>query len=79
MTKILVTGCLGFIGAHFVKYVLDNTDFSVIGFNRNSDQRNAMRLPRLCDIHGRYYDRFNLVFGDLCYGRAVHHRGGYKS
>lgn len=65
MTRILVTGCHGFIGAHFVKYVLDNTDFSVIGFNRNSDQRNAMRLPRLCAFHGKYYDRFNLVFGDL--------------
>ena len=40
MTKVLVTGCLGFIGSYFVKYVMKNTDWDVIGFNRSSDQRN---------------------------------------
>ena len=60
MTKILVTGCLGFIGSHFVKYVLKNTDFEIVGFNRNSDQRNILRLKDFIDNR-----RFNLVYGDM--------------
>lgn len=61
MTKILVTGCLGFIGSHFVKYVLRNTKWDIVGFNRNSDQRNKMRLDGI--LHSE--DRFNLIYGDL--------------
>lgn len=30
MVKVLVTGCLGFIGSHFTKYVLKNTDWEVV-------------------------------------------------
>lgn len=76
MTIILVTGCLGFIGSHFVKYILDNTDFNVIGFSRNTDQMNLQRLDRAhkvgaddhlyrLDCHPQYSGRFKLVFGDL--------------
>lgn len=60
MSTVLVTGCLGFIGSHFVKYVLNNTDFHVIGFNRNSDQKNLLRIG---DVLSNC--RFRLVFGDL--------------
>ena len=43
--KILVTGCLGFIGSHFVKYILRNyEDIEIIGLNRNSNQKNYKRL-----------------------------------
>lgn len=59
MTKILVTGCLGFIGSHFVKYVMKNTDWDVVGFNRNSDQRNLYRLV------GCSPKRFQLIYGDM--------------
>jgi dTDP-glucose 4,6-dehydratase len=60
MTKILVTGCLGFIGSHFVKYIMNNTDWEVIGFNRNSDQRNLLRLDTAWQD-----ERFHLIYGDL--------------
>lgn len=69
MTTILITGCLGFIGSHFVKYILDETDWNTIGFNRNSNQKNLYRLNDIYETNdsGEIYenDRFNLVYGDL--------------
>ena len=62
MTKILVTGCLGFIGSHFVKYTLKNTNWDIIGFNRNSDQRNYRRWD---DITNQDMRRIQLIYGDL--------------
>jgi dTDP-glucose 4,6-dehydratase len=58
--KILVTGCLGFIGSHFVKYIMKETDWNVIGFNRHSDQRNLLRLDSAWQD-----ERFHLIYGDL--------------
>jgi dTDP-glucose 4,6-dehydratase len=60
MTKILATGCLGFIGSHFVRYILKETDWDIIGFNRNSDQRN---INRLWDTLPN--PRFHLIYGDM--------------
>lgn len=60
MTKILVTGCLGFIGSHFVKYIMRETDWDIIGFNRHSDTRNTLRLTPLLGN-----ERFHLIYGDL--------------
>lgn len=52
MTKILVTGCLGFIGSYFVKYILKNyKDIEVIGLNRNSNQKNRERLGKVFDFN----------------------------
>jgi dTDP-glucose 4,6-dehydratase len=62
MTKILITGCLGFIGSHFTKYVLKNTNWDIVGFNRNSDQRNYNRWG---DITNRDMQRIQLIYGDL--------------
>jgi len=64
MTKILVTGCLGFIGSHFVKYTLNNTDWDIVGFNRDSNQRNELRIYGK-DCHPDTASRFNLIYGDL--------------
>ena len=60
MTKVLVTGVVGFIGSHFVKHILGTTDWNIIGFNRNSDQKNLLRIK---DIQNN--ERFQLRFGDL--------------
>lgn len=60
MTTILVTGCLGFIGSHFGRYILNNTDWNIIGFNRNSDQKNIKRIDDY--VHN---ERFHLIIGDL--------------
>jgi len=60
--KILVTGALGFIGSHFVKYVLNtDSDAKVIGFDIDSDQ---WSLSRLAEVNGN--KRFRMVFGDFC-------------
>ncbi len=61
MTKFLVTGCTGFIGSFFCKYVLHNhPDVSIVGTNRSSNQRNLKRLE-----DALWNPRFNLVYKDL--------------
>lgn len=59
--KILVTGCLGFIGSYFVKYILKNyEDIEVIGLNRNSNQKNKNRLEEV------FKDpRFSIYYADF--------------
>ncbi len=65
--KILVTGASGFIGSHFVKEVLAETDHSVVAFVRNSDQRNINRLVihRARGAMSDTLNRFRIVHGDL--------------
>lgn len=58
--KILVTGCLGFIASFFCKYLIHNTNHSVIGIARNSSQRHLKRLDDIIDD-----PRFNLIYKDL--------------
>ncbi len=59
--KILVTGCLGFIGSYFVRYVLHNyMDIEVIGINRNSNTKNRKRLQETWDD-----PRFNMYYADF--------------
>lgn len=59
MTKILVTGSAGFIGAALVRYLLAKTDWQIVGLDRldfaGDAQRNA-GLPT---------DRFGFAFHDL--------------
>lgn len=60
MTKILVTGVLGFIGSYFAKYIIANyPEYTVVGINRNSDQRNLRRLDGILN-----HPKFRLVFCD---------------
>lgn len=43
--RMLVTGCLGFIGSRFVKYVLSKyEDVNILGLNRKSNSKNLRRL-----------------------------------
>jgi dTDP-glucose 4,6-dehydratase len=59
--RILITGCLGFIGSHFVKYTLENKpDHVITGFSRLSSQKNLLRIEDVA-----HDPRFSLVFGDL--------------
>ncbi|KKM25626.1 hypothetical protein LCGC14_1593070, partial [marine sediment metagenome] len=59
--KILVTGCLGFIGSYFVRYVLKNfDDIEIIGLSRNSNQKNKKRLEDAWDN-----PRFNMYYADF--------------
>lgn len=67
--KILVTGAQGFIGSHFVKYLLEKTDHSLVAFVRNNDQRNRARLEldrnHLDPLTDSTKNRLRLVRGDL--------------
>ena len=59
--KILVTGCLGFIGSHFVKYTLANHPEACIrGFSRLSNERGLSRLRLQMD-----HPKFEICYGDL--------------
>ena len=64
--KLLVTGCCGFIGSHFVKYTLANanqlnfSDISIRGFSRFSGRRNNARLEQ-----EMFEPHFEIVYGDL--------------
>ena len=60
MTKVLVTGALGFIGSHFCKYLIEKTDYQVVGLSRLTDSRSSQRLTG-CWAQ----DRFNLIYKDL--------------
>lgn len=64
MKRILVTGCLGFIGSYFCKYMLNKyKDISIIGFNRKSDERNELRIKDIRDTIVN--KRFHMIYGDL--------------
>ena len=58
--KILVTGASGFIGSAFVRRALQNTDHSLVGMIRDTDQR---YLDRLDGAAG--HERLRLVKADL--------------
>lgn len=66
--RILVTGCLGFIGSQFVKRVLAVAPSAqVTGFARNSDLRNLHRLD-----DATWGDaRFHFIYGDLTDANAL--------
>jgi dTDP-glucose 4,6-dehydratase len=66
MKRILVTGNLGFIGSHFVNWLLSqNLDVFITGFSRNSDTKNSLRLNH------HQSDRFRQVYGDLTDKQAL--------
>ena len=50
---VLVTGVYGFIGSHFAR-LMTKSGYKVIGFGRDSDQRNKGRLCGACvhSVHG---------------------------
>ena len=68
--RVLVTGHLGFIGSHMVKFLLKETDHDVIGFGRNSDTGNARRLYGNCS-DSLDYTRLRTVWGDLTDAQAI--------
>jgi len=60
MNRVLVTGCLGFIGSQFVKSLIKTTDADIVGLSRFTNQRNLRRLDGVIGD-----PRFNLHYLDL--------------
>lgn len=59
--RILITGCLGFIGSNMVRRILDSgKDVSIVGLNRMSNTKNVKRLEESIND-----DRFNLYWADF--------------
>lgn len=54
MNKVLLTGCAGFFGHHLVKYILEKTEWVVVGLDRIDSVANLNNLPvsgRLQVVH----------------------------
>jgi dTDP-glucose 4,6-dehydratase len=70
MKSILVTGGSGFIGSNFIRYVLEETDFS--GTIINLDKLTYAANPdNLSDIAKRYPQRYYFEQVDICDQSAV--------
>jgi dTDP-glucose 4,6-dehydratase len=88
--KILVTGGAGFLGHHFIRYVLEHTDWSVVCLDRIDSAGDLNRLPsspRLAFVHhdlraeinDRVADRIVTgcgKFGEGKFGYVVHMAAG---
>lgn len=61
MKNLLVTGGAGFIGSNFVKYILNNTAYNVINFDKLTYAGN---LENLSDIENN--ERYKFVKADIC-------------
>ena len=49
MKRILVTGGAGFIGHHFIDYLLTHTDWHITSFDRLDFSGNLNRLTNIID------------------------------
>ena len=59
MTTILITGAAGFIGSHLSRYVLENTDWSVVALDRLDEAGDQNRLAPLLRFGGRFKHQFH--------------------
>lgn len=62
MSVILITGAAGFIGSHLARFILENTDMTVVGLDRLDEAGDQKRLAPLREKHGR---RLAVVWHDL--------------
>lgn len=63
MKKILMTGAVGFIGAHIVKYILETTDWEIVCLDRFDTSGNVNRLAEFVPTQLR--NRLKVVYHDL--------------
>ena len=66
MKNIFVTGGAGFIGSNFVKYILANTDYKVVNYDKLTYAGN---LENLTDIEDN--PNYKFVKGDICNPETV--------
>jgi len=62
--KILITGIAGFVGSHLCEYVLNNTDYDIIGLDNLNYSGNLNRVTSI-DGWEKYKKRVKFVYHDL--------------
>ena len=61
--RILITGSAGFIGYNFSKYLLDNTNYKIIGIDNINDYYSTKIKKRLEDL--KRYKKFKFFKTDI--------------
>lgn len=64
--KVLVTGGAGFIGANFIRWVLENRDWEIINLDKLTYAGNLENLKGIEDN-----DRYEFVQGDVCDAKLI--------
>lgn len=62
MTAILVTGAAGFIGSHYIRHVMETTDWEVVALDRLEE---VARLQTASELCLRYRPRLRFIWHDL--------------
>lgn len=60
MTRVLITGCAGFIGYHLVAHLLEHTDWEIVGLDRLDEAASMAKLGPFT-----HSGRFRFVWHDL--------------
>lgn len=61
MKKLLITGGAGFIGSNFIRFILNNTDYSIINYDLLTYSGN---LDNLLDVQNN--PKYSFIQGDIC-------------
>lgn len=63
--RVLITGMAGFVGSHVMEYLLETTDWEIVGIVRMSRAGNLNRIQEILDKNKDYEKRVRIVRHDL--------------